>query len=191
MKRNFGLVWSEPPTGPFATGVDTLLRKIVALSFLGALFCVGCGPSSDPLAEKAKSILLTEDLTPTALTIEQAIANAPLGEPIVMKAKIGSGKGDTFDPNRSEFLVSEIPEGEHAGDEKHDAANCPFCRAREAKAPTVVVRLLDPEGKTFARPADRLLGLKKGQHVVVKGIGSYDSELNFFTIEATGIKISE
>lgn len=168
-----------------------MLRKILGSTVLGIVLFVGCGPSSDPLSEKAKSLLLTEDLTPTALTIEQAIEAAPQGQPLVMKAKIGSGKGDTFDPNQSEFLVSEIPEGEHAGDEKHDADNCPFCRAREAKAPTVVVRLLEKEGKPFARPADRLLGLKKGQHVVVKGIGSYDAELNFFTIEATGIKISE
>lgn len=167
-----------------------MLKKIVGLLFLGALSFVGCEPSSDPIAEKAKSLLLTEDLNPTALTIEQAIEAAPQGLPIVMKAKIGSGKGDTFDPNQSEFLVSEIPEGEHAGDEKHDADNCPFCRAREAKAPTVVVRLLEKEGKPFGRSADRLIGLKKGQHIVVKGVGSYDADLNFFTIEATGIKIS-
>lgn len=168
-----------------------MLRQILGFTLFGAAICVGCGPSSDPLAERARSLLITEDLTPTALTIGQAIEAAPQGQPLVMKAKVGSGKGDTFDPNQSEFLVSEIPEGEHAGDEKHDADNCPFCRAKEAKAPTVVVRLLEKEGKPFARPADKLFGLKKGQHVVVKGVGSYDSELNFFTIEATGIKISE
>ncbi|XZE44515.1 hypothetical protein SH467x_004124 [Pirellulaceae bacterium SH467] len=172
-----------------------MVKKLVYLPFLGTLLCFGCGPKVDPLVEKAKAILLQEDLSASALSIEQAIGQstdqATQGQPMVMKAKVGSGKGDTFDPKASEFLVSEIPEGEHAGDEKHDADNCPFCRAREAKAPTVVVRLLEKDGKPFARPADQLFGLKKGQHVVVRGVGTFDAELNFFTVEATGLKISE
>ncbi|AMV30612.1 hypothetical protein VN12_00755 [Pirellula sp. SH-Sr6A] len=171
-----------------------MVRKLVYLPFLGAILFAGCGPKADPLVEKAKTILLQEDLSASAVSIEQAIDQSvrspSQGQPLVMKAKVGSGKGDTFDPNVSEFLVSEIPDGEHAGDEKHDADSCPFCRAREAKAPTVVVRLVSKEGKPFARPADQLFGLKKGQHVIVQGVGTFDAELNFFTVEATGFKIS-
>ncbi len=168
----------------------------LSATLFGFVLMVGCGPAKDPLQEKAKSELLVREIQDAPISIEEAIAKVsensenadPL--PVVVKAKIGSGKGETFEKSSSAFLISEIPEGEHAGDPGHDADNCPFCRAREARAPTVMVRLIDKSGAPFPKGADSLLGLKKGQHVFVKGIGSYDPELNYFTIEADSLKIA-
>ena len=171
-----------------------LANGFMAVSFLVA----GCEPAKDPVVEKAKSELIVADMNEPAVSIDEAIAtsgtaegDAGLAAPqdIVLKAKVGSGKGETFDPTTSAFLVSEIPEGEHANDASHDSSNCPFCRAREAKAPTVMVRLVNKSGAPYPTSADQLLGLSKGQHVIIKGKGQFDRELNFYTVEAIGIQI--
>ena len=177
---------------------------------LGAMLALvwtvtGCQPAQDPLVLRARSELIVSNIAEPTSSIEEVIASASGTEsssgtesveesardskPVVLKAKIGSGKGETFDPATSAFLVSEIPAGEHANEASHDASNCPFCRAREAKAPTVLVRLVNKDGQPFAKPADQLLGLSNGQHVIVKGKGHFDSELNFYTLEAEGIQI--
>lgn len=179
------------------------LAGIIAVGMVTA----GCDPVPDALTSQAKSELLVMELDSNAVNVSEAIkaaSSAPLAsdadeaspaetqsvpQDVILKAKVGAGKGETFEPNISAFLVSEIPAGEHADTATHDSSNCPFCRAREAKAPTVMVRLVDKTGQPFHRSADQLLGLTKGQHVVVKGKGQFDPELNFYTVEANQLQI--
>jgi hypothetical protein len=106
----------------------------------------------------------------------------------LIRAKVGSGKGDTFDRSKCVFLISDIPKGEHAAKEGHDEDNCPFCRQREAMAPTTTVTVKLPKG-VREQAADRLLGLKKGQHILLEGEVTYLSDLNFVNIEASGLEI--
>jgi hypothetical protein len=151
---------------------------------------LGCVPSTDPIADQARKELRFDPPPETApLSVQEAIERSKEGTEMLIRAKVGSGKGDTFDAKNAEFLVSEVPEGEHSSGAGHDSDNCPFCRAREAKAPTVVVRLLDSKGTAYPRSAEKLLGLKKGQHVLVRGRGTFDQENNFFSIEANGLSL--
>lgn len=151
---------------------------------------LGCAPATDPVSDQARRELRFEPAPETpALSIQEAIERSKDGGDMLVRAKVGSGKGDTFDAKNAEFLVSEIPEGEHSSNAGHDSDNCPFCRAREAKAPTVIVRLLDPKGTAYPRSAEKLLGLKKGQHILVRGHGTFDQENNFFSIEASGLSL--
>lgn len=154
---------------------------------LGLCFCLGalgCSKVS-PLSESATNSTELKLGANTPLTLEQAIEQCSTLDTFFVSLKVGAGKGDTFDAKSSEFLVSEIPEGEKASDPLHDPSTCPFCRKKAESAPTVVVRMLDANGNTFPGSAEKLFGLKRGMHIVVKGSGVFDPELNTLTINAT------
>jgi hypothetical protein len=159
------------------------------LASCGLCFCLGASGCSkeSSLSENVKASTELKLGAETPLTLEQAIEKCATLETFYVSLKVGAGKGDTFDAKSSEFLVSEIPEGEKASDPLHDPSTCPFCRKKAESAPTVVVRMLDNQGKTLLGSAEQLFNLKRGMHIVVKGSGVFDSELNTFTINATGL----
>jgi hypothetical protein len=159
------------------------------LAACGLCFCLGalgCSKESS-LSENAKASTELKLGAEAPLTLEQAMEQCATLETFFVSLKVGAGKGDTFDAKSSEFLVSEIPEGEKASDPLHDPSTCPFCRKKAESAPTVVVRMLDNQGKTFPGSAEQLFNLERGMHIVVKGSGVFDSELNTLTINATGL----
>lgn len=168
------------------------IQTWITLSVTAVL--AGCSSPIDELALRAKSELSMEKSDAQGMSIEEVIAKSKedgVAPDAVhwIRAKVGSGKGDTFDAKSSEFLVSEIPKGEHASDASHDPENCPFCRAREAKAPTVVVRLVGKDGNPFPSSAEKLLSLKRGQHVMLQGKVKLDEELNYVNIVADGLRL--
>ena len=170
----------------------TPIQTWIVLSVTAVL--AGCSSPIDELALRAKSELSMEKSDAQGMSIEEVIAKSKedgVAPDAVhwIRAKVGSGKGDTFDAKSSEFLVSEIPKGEHASDASHDPENCPFCRAREAKAPTVVVRLVGKDGNPFPSSAEKLLSLKRGQHVMLQGKVKLDEELNYVNIVADGLRL--
>ena len=159
------------------------------LAVLGLCVCLGSlGCSKENALSNAASASTKLTLgTETPLTLEQAIQQCSTLDTFLVRLKVGAGKGDAFDAKSSEFLVSEIPEGEKASDPLHDPSTCPYCRNKAESAPTVVVRMLDSKGKTFPGSAEQIFDLKRGMHIVVKGSGVFDSELNTLTINATGL----
>jgi hypothetical protein len=160
------------------------LRAFGAASLCVSLTLNGCSSNirtANPVPESTK--LVIGDATP--LTLEEAIQRCGELETFLVSVKVGAGKGDTFDAKSAEFLVSEIPEGEKASDPLHDPSTCPFCRKKAESAPTVIVRMLDSNGKTFPGSAEQLFQLKRGMHIVLQGSGIFDSELNTLTINAT------
>jgi hypothetical protein len=162
----------------------TIFFLLLGIAFLAFQ---GCG--RDPLRDVAAKLSKLSVDESQAVTIEDAIAQCSETPTLLIKAKVGAGKGDTFDKKRSEFLVSEIPNDEHASDPNHDPSSCPFCRKRAEKAPTVVIRVIDASGKSLPRSAEELFSLKKGMHVLVQGSGTYDSELNTLTIDANALRV--
>lgn len=153
--------------------------------------CLGLGLLGCSREESLANVALTSTkLTlgqETPLTLAQAIEQCASLETFLVRVKVGAGKGDAFDAKSSEFLVSEIPDGEKASDPLHDPSTCPYCRKKAEDAPTVVVRMLDSKGKTFPGSAEQIFELKKGMHIVVKGSGVFDKELNTLIINATGL----
>jgi len=74
----------------------------------------GCSSPIDELALRAKSELSMEKSDAQGMSIEEVIAKSKEDGAAPdavhwIRAKVGSGKGDTFDAKSSEFLVSEIP----------------------------------------------------------------------------------
>ena len=176
------------PTFLYGERVMSLIQKkwFAVLGLCACLGAPGCSKekSLSETASTSTKLTLGED---TPLTLEQAIQQCASLDTFLVNLKVGAGKGDAFDAKSTEFLVSEIPEGEQATDPLHDPATCPFCRKKAESAPTVVVRMLDSKGKTFPGSAEQIFDLKRGMHIVVKGSGVFDSELNTFTINATGL----
>ena len=156
------------------------------LGFLLVPFLVfGCSPSEDPkvstfrrnfiiASEPGKSVSLTE--AKTMLTEEADI---------ILFGRVGSGKLDPFEKGKASFVLSEAPAGDHENDNEHDASECPFCKRRAAEAPIASIEFLDESGKPIAISADKLLGLKIGQTVVIQGRGIYVPDLDTLQINAS------
>jgi len=72
----------------------------------------------------------------------------------------------------------------------NDADNCPFCRAKKAKllASTALVQVVDAEGNVPAMDARKLLGLKEGRTIVVRGEAQIDG-LGNLAVRAAGIYV--
>jgi hypothetical protein len=161
-----------------------------AMLMLGLSLLLGCGQGAVP-PEQVLGQIKIQSTSAEPISIADVIDQCRESEEPVkalIRAKVGSGKGDTFDRSKCVFLISDIPKGEHAAKEGHDEDNCPFCRQREAKAPTTTVTIKLPKG-VREQAADRLLGLKKGQHILLEGEVTYLSDLNFVNIEASGLEI--
>jgi hypothetical protein len=157
---------------------------------LGLSLLHGCGQGAVPPEQILRQIQI-QNASDEPISISDVIDQCRESEQPVkalIRAKVGSGKGDTFDRSKCVFLISDIPKGEHSAKEGHDEDNCPFCRQREAMAPTTTVTIKLPKG-VREQAADRLLGLKKGQHILLEGEVTYLSDLNFVNIEASGLEI--
>ncbi len=110
---------------------------------------------------------------------------------VVLVARIGGVEGAIWDPARAAFTVQDLSAVEHADvDEapQHDADSCPFCRAEKKKklASTALVEVVDAQGNVPVVDARKLLGLKEGQTVVVRGHAQIDS-LGNLAVRAAGV----
>jgi len=112
---------------------------------------------------------------------------------VVLVARIGGVEGLTWDPDRAAFVVRDLSSVEdHEPDEapQHDADNCPFCRAKKKKllASTALVQVVDAEGNVPPVDARKLLGLKEGRTIVVRGEAQIDG-LGNLAVRAFGIYV--
>ncbi len=89
---------------------------------------------------------------------------------MALVGRISAGELEPWDPGKASFIVSELPADGHG--KGHDADNCPFCKRRAAGLPTTIVRFVDDQGQTLPIDAQKLLGVKKDQHVIVHGMAS-------------------
>ncbi len=164
-------------------------RAIAALyGILGlALVCVTvCEVRAevDPAAARQELVLAAEP----AGVVSLAEARGKLGlepRPIVVAGRI-EGKGiDPFLDGKASFSLVEIPADDHAKKPGHDAANCPFCKKRQANATMAAVQFLGADGKPLPLDARGLFGIAAGQDVVIRGTGIFDSELGVPIIQLT------
>ncbi|TWU20109.1 hypothetical protein Pla52o_46230 [Novipirellula galeiformis] len=170
------------------TNATTFLTAILGLAL------VGCGdPTSSTVDTVSSSYLLAIEpegaITPTAfkeaVTSEGGAAAAAGG--VVLAGKIDAGDLDPFEKGKATFVLSELPDAEHAAGDPDHANNCPFCKRKLKNAPKVVVRFVDPSGALIAQDAQAMLGVKKGDSVVVKGVAEYQEPINMIQINAESI----
>ena len=121
-----------------------------------------------------------------ATSILAAKKTLPADGEVTLIGTIGAGDDDPFEKNQAAFFLSELPDHDHAG---HDAANCPFCKHRAAETPRVVVQFVDDAGQVLPIDSRQLLGVEKGQVVVVRGQGQLNDALDLLVVTASGIHI--
>lgn len=183
-----------------------LLSSVVAL-------CVGCQAAEDPavLAERAKYLLDVEPAgavgvleareqfaQPQAAAEQAPPQEAPSASPpreLVLVGRIGGGVNQTWEPGKAAFVVldpsAEIPSHDHsAGGHSHD--NCPFCQAAQkaSEDASALIKVVDPQGEVVSMDARKLLAVRDGQLVVVKGQGQID-DLGNLVVAARAIYVRQ
>ncbi|MCA9218657.1 MAG: hypothetical protein KDB27_36560, partial [Planctomycetales bacterium] len=85
------------------------------------------------------------------------------------------------------FWINDPTAEIHHDHEGHDAENCAFCKSQKENSvnSTAVVQLVDDKNEPIAIDS-RLLGVEKGQMVVVKGEADYDKTLDVLTVNVRG-----
>jgi hypothetical protein len=161
------------------------------LPFLG-IVAMGCGSQqvatySGPLSNGNQYILETEPagaLTPT--DIKESGDQTAL---MVLAGRIDAGDIEPFQTGAASFIMSQLPDQSHAGGDPTHADNCPFCKRKLKNAPKAVVRIVDDSGSVLPVDARQLLGVSKGDVVVVQGLATYLEPVNTVQIDAQSIFI--
>ena len=158
-----------------------LFGLLVALVALAS----GVAVAETDVAAVRESLVLAEE---PAGAVSLAEARKGLGlepKPVVVAGRI-EGKGmEPFLEGKASFSLLEIPADDHAKNPGHNADDCPFCKKRRANATMAAVQFLGTDGKPIPVDARKLLGVAKGQDVVVTGTGVFDPKLGIPVIQVT------
>lgn len=165
-----------------------------ALALMAAGGLAGCNRSAAPPGAPAAAAPApaSEYLLPAepegARDVIEVRQGARDGDEVVVLGRIG-GSEKPFVPGRAAFTLvdrSVVACSEKAGD------SCPTpwdfcCEAREDLArATVMVKVQDARGRTVARDAGELLGVRPLQTLVVRGKAKRDADGNL-TLLASGV----
>lgn len=132
-----------------------------------------------------KSLVLQDE---PAGAVSLAEARKGLGlepKPVVVAGRIEGRGMEPFLEGKASFSLLEIPADDHADNPGHNADDCPFCKKRRANATMAAVQFLGADGKPIPVDARQLLGVAKGQDVVVRGTGVFDPALGIPVIQVT------
>ena len=159
-------------------------KSVVSAVILVTLaLATGCSPpsptadSASPSAEMAQ-YFLTEAPT-EAKSVLDAKKSVEDGEEITLVGRIG-GSESPFVSGRASFTivdVSLVPCSERPG----DSCQTPWdycCDTDQLPGATAVVKIVDADGKTIAKDAKKVLGMKELQTVTVKGKAKRDEAGN-------------
>lgn len=170
------------------------MRQVCALLLLvSCAVLAGCSSRSEasqaPLAE-GKRFLLGEEPDNLLGILEFRESGETASDDLVLLGRIGGGK-QTWSPTSAEFMLIDPtyqpPEGKHACVDD----NCPFCKDKhDTTSATAIVMLTDEQGNVPKVDARRLLPLKDGQLVVVRGPAEINA-IGQLVIKARGIHIRE
>ncbi len=164
--------------------------SLIGLLLALPLGCNSASTSSSPGTSDspaAKYLLQSEPkdvMTPTE--IKETVT-----EPTSLKVagRIDAGEIEPFQKGIASFVISQLPDDSHAGGDPNHADNCPFCKRKLKNAPKAVVQFLDADGKVLQVDARELLGVAKGDVVVVQGTAQYLEAVNTVQINADGVFI--
>jgi hypothetical protein len=166
-------------------------RRRTSLSLWGIWgLALGCMTLCEVRAEVDAAAVRQQLMLPAepAGVVSLAEARGTLGlepRPIVVAGRI-EGKGiDPFLDGKASFSLVEIPADDHAKKPGHDAANCPFCKKRQANATMAAVQFLGSDGKPLPLDARGLFGVAQGRDVVIRGTGIFDPKLGVPIIQLT------
>lgn len=131
------------------------------------LVMVGCNPQPTDSVDQAliARILVAEQ--PAAIDSLKAVyQNWESDQEVTVAGRIYADGTSPFDAKQAVFTIVDLPKPGH---NHEDPGDCPFCRHELKNAKMAIVQVCDDHGKAFPTPADKLLGLKKNQDIVVTG----------------------
>ncbi len=153
---------------------------------LGAsvIACLGCTADDSVVVHELQEQFLVNSCPPDPLSIRAVSAEPELMEQVTLAGRIYGGDFSPFDPNMAAFTMIDLPEPGHSHE---DPGDCPFCKHKADNAEMVVVRLLGDDGQPLSISVDKMLGLKKNQDVVVRGVPSRVDDL--LMVNATSVHV--
>lgn len=179
-------------------------RLAVMLTMVGTALgsLAGCDSAklgtSDRVAGGEQYLLATEP-APAQSVVEtrSGLEGQPAAQEVVLVGRIDGLSQPTWDPQRAAFMLADLSleaksETDQTHDEtpKHDAENCPFCKAKTKKelSGLAMIEVIDEQDVVVPVDARKLLGLKDGQVVVVRGRGQVD-DLGNLVVRARGLYV--
>ena len=170
-----------------------LTTKPLWLFALFGIVAMGCDTkqaaenAGNAPSDGGKYILKSEPTDPrTPTEIKESVTEPTL---IAVAGRVDAGALEPFQDGVASFMISQLPDTSHADGDANHADNCPFCKRKLKNAPKAVVRILDDGGKVVPVDARQLLGVAKGDIVVVQGLATYLEPVNTVQIDAEGIYI--
>ena len=170
------------------------MRHIAHLLLLGFIaLLAGCSARSEasqaPLAE-GKQFVLAEEPENLFGILEFRESGETTADDLVLLGRIGGGK-QTWSPTSAEFMLTDPsyqpPEGKHVCVDD----NCPFCKDKhDTTSATAIVMLTDAQGAVPKVDARRLLPLKEGQLVVVRGPAEINA-IGQLVVKARGVYVRD
>ncbi len=146
----------------------------------------GCGGTDadqrSAWREAGRQFLLQEEPSDAVQVIQlrETLGESSEQREVVLVGRIDGLSHSTWDPDRAAFMICDLSlrhtDVELDGAPKHDADNCPFCKAKAKKefAAIALVEVVDQSGDVPSVDARTLLGLSDGQTVVVSGKATLD-----------------
>lgn len=157
-----------------------------------ALVVAGCGtdsPSGEDGFAAVRDRVLIETMPDDAVSIESVQDDAEGQTPLTLLGIIDAGEFDAFEPDRAAFLIRDVIEDE-LKDPDHDVSTCPFCKRKAAQAVRAYVVIVDENDDPLKTPVPKLLGLAKGDRVVVRGTGQWNESLEMLMVQASGVHVA-
>ena len=168
---------------------DKRTRFLVFLAISSLSAIVGCarspGPSNSSPGAVAAEFLLTDEPADAIGVIEcrTRLEAAEGPQDVVVIGQIDGLGQPTWDPERAIFMIADLSlatsedQQDQDLDAKHDADNCPFCRAKKKKelAGLAMIQVVDATGQNPSVDARDLLGLEDGATIVICGTAELDS----------------
>lgn len=152
---------------------NSMVTRRQCLRMLGALTCgvglpltVGCRGSDEKAYEELRRRVLLNELPADVLSLADAYAGFVERGNLTVVGRIFASTGSPFVLGRAAFNLIELPKPGH---NHEDPGDCPFCKREMENAATAVVQILDSNGVLLRQSAERLLGLRSNQDVVVRG----------------------
>lgn len=161
------------------------------------LLCIAASAGCQSSTTSTKSSDGDSQGTKYVLTSEPKDAKTPtevkesVVEPtkLAIAGRIDAGDLEPFQEGAATFILSQLPDAAHAGGDANHADNCPFCKRKLRSAPKAVVQFVDASGSVLPIDARKLLGVAKGDVVVVQGTAEYLEAVNTVQMTADGIFI--
>jgi hypothetical protein len=145
----------------------------------------GCGGPQDAELLVYRQRFLLESRPTEARSPAEARDTLQDSQQVVLlgRARFPEAAGDSAD--RAMFVLTELSDHDQQGG--HDAANCPFCKRRTAKAVKAAVQFVDEAGEVLPFSVERLFEFSDGDVVVVRGRGEWNEPLNLVSVTADGV----